>query len=343
MPRLYLRRPDAPVYREVLSHAFHAAWEQPRYWLLAFFSALLLTAGSYDVVLKAFTNVRDLSIYIKLGGIPDATPLKLAFSTALSGFDNLMRVAVSLQVVIAVAAILIALAALSCICQGGLVFALGALKRGGRPTLAEALRVGGGAFWPVAALNALVLTTLWILRFLAAFPLFLALEQPTASNWFLYLLSFLVFIAISFVISIVQIFALNAMILQGASVQEAIVRGYAVFKKHWMVAIETAVLLFFIALGLGILCLGLFFVFALPMFAMVIAAGVLQSRILLTAAMGLSFAGFFVGLFAVAAFVTQFQYATWTFLYRKLGEGGVLPKLHRLARAIAGTYGVPQR
>ena len=343
MPRLSLRRHDAPVYREVLSHAFHTAWEQPRFWLLAFFSALLLTAGTYDVILRAFISVRDLSIYIQLGGIPDTTPLRLAFSSALSGFDNLVRVTVGIQAVIAVAVILVALAALSCICQGGLVFALGALKRGGRPTLGEAIRVGGGAFWPVAALNALVITTLWILRFLAAFPLFLAIERTTPGNWFLYLLSFLVFIAISFVISIVQIFALNAMILQGAPVHEAIVRGYAMFKKHWIVAVETALLLFVIAIGIALLCMGLFFVLILPLFAMVIAAGVLQSRLLLMGAMGISLAAFFVGLFVVAAFVTQFQYATWTFLYRKLGEGGVLPKLHRFARAIAGNYKVPAR
>jgi hypothetical protein len=193
------------------------------------------------------------------------------------------------------------------------------------------------------ALNALALSTLWILRFLTAFPLFLAVDQSSQAMWLLYLVSFMVFMMFTFAVSIVQIFALNAMVLQGASVSDALIRGYVLFKKHWVVTVETAVLLFLIAVGISILFIGLFMIATIPFIAIIIAASALKSATLLYGTIGVGLALLLVGLFVVSSFATQFQYATWTYLYRRLGEGGVLPKLHRWYRALSGSYIVPQR
>jgi hypothetical protein len=43
----------------------------------------------------------------------------------------------------------------------------------------------------------------------------------------------------------------------------------------------------------------------------------------------------------VFGFVIQLHYTSWTLMYRKLGEGGVLPKLHRLARSFIHRTSVP--
>lgn len=339
MPRFTLQRPQGPVYRDVLALAFRTAWHERRFWPLAFFASLLLTSGAYDVILRAAEQVSDYGLAFG----PDASrveTVRAAFAVAIGPGSDLVGILSGLQAVIVVAIIFVALAALSCVCQAGLVYAIGASRRGLKTSVPDAFRVGGGAFWPVVALNALALSTIWILRFLAAFPLFLALDRSSSSIWLLYVVSFLVFIAISFIVSIVQIFALNALVLQGAPVGDAIVRGYMLFKKNWVVTVETALLLLVIAIGIGTLFLGVYLILLVPMFAAVVSAALLQSEILLYGAMGLGLALFFIGIFVVTSFLTQFQYATWTFLYRKLGEGGVLPKLHRWARAIAGTYGV---
>ncbi|MFZ2804308.1 MAG: hypothetical protein WA001_03720 [Patescibacteria group bacterium] len=332
---------NAPVYRDVVSRAFRTAWNERRFWPLAFCAALLLSGGMYDVIWRATQNITSQGVILTAGGSRVAM-IGAAFGSALRGKADLLNVANTFEIVLTMAILLLALAAFSCIAQGGLVYALGATQRGSKPTLQEAIHVGAGAFWPIVALNALVITSLWVIRFLISFALHLALASTTGANWLFYLVSYIVFIGVVFSISMVELFALNAMVLQGAPVADAIVRGYVTFKKHWMVAVETTALLFVVALGIWAVFLCLYFILMVPLFAAVIAASVLQSQGLLQATMGIGIAVFILGIFAATAFTTQFQYATWTYLYRRVGEGGVLPKLHRWARALSGHYTVPQ-
>lgn len=327
-----------PVYRDVLKHAFINAWHERRYWPLAFFASILLTASSYDILLKSFDGIALQSARIAEGtGLPTAAQALRAFADNAS---SVMNAAFALQVVMVLAIVIMSVAALSCITQGGLVYALGAVKRGRKPTLREALGVGGGAFWPVAALNAVSLSAIWVLRFFVALPLYLALQQPNQINWTLYLVSFIVFVPLAFMVSIVQIFALNAMILQGAPAADAVLRGYLLFKKHWVVVVETAAILFAITVGLGIVFSGLVFVLLVPLVATILTAAVLGSQALYVTALGVALGLLLLGLFAASAFATQLYYASWTYLYRKLGEGGVIPKIHRWLRTLTGSFSV---
>ncbi len=328
------------VYRKVLADALKLAWRERRFWPLAFFASALLTMGSYDVILASVdaVSVRTSAFF---GGTAGAF-LGSSLQGIFGGAGGLLGVLTGFQVLALSSVILLALGALSCVCQGGLVFALGSWHRGDHPTVREALRVGAAALWPVIALNALSLMTLWILRFLAAFALALVLGIGSTASWYIYQLSYILFLGLSFVVAIVQIFALNALILQGAPIGEAIVRGYELFKKHWLITLETALLLFvsvsLLTVAFGFLAAVLF----VPFTVSVVASAVLGSNGLFHVLMGGGFALLMLGAFSIAAFVTQVQYATWTLLYRRLGEGGVVPKLHRLYRNLTGTYKVPQ-
>lgn len=335
---LHLRRQHRPVYREILAHAFRAAWREKRYWPLAIFASLLLSAGSYDVLLNAVDAIGSQATRFGASAVSS-----LNLQSAMAGTNSVFVWMAGLQASIAVALVFLAFVILSIISQGGLVYALGAVKRGKRPTLGEAFRVGGGAFWPVAALNAVILSTLWILRFLIAFPLYLAIEQTTPGTWFLYFLSFLVFMALSFVVTLIHIFALNAMILQGAPVAVAIVRGYETFKRHWVVSVETALLLFIVAVATTSTAIVAFFFCSVPLIAALIAATASGSMAIFATVLGVGLALLLLALLSVASFLTQLQYATWTFLYRRIGEGGTLPKIHRWVRNLFGVTAVPQR
>lgn len=338
MPRVFFNRSHGPVYRQVLSEAFRSAWTHKQYWPLAFFASMLLSAGAYDVVFRAVKSIGDQTATLIEGPRLSMIGPAMASAWAQVPVADLLT---GLQAVLTIAILLVAFAAMSCISQGGLVFAIGTGKDE-KPTVKTALGVGGRAFWPVAALNALSLALLWILRFLIAFPLYLLLSQDSTIARILYILSFLVFVAISFFIAVIHIFALNAMILQGASLSEAILRGYKLCKKNWIVTIETAAILCVVALGIGALWIGLYLIAMIPLFAAVISAAVVQSPGLLYGTMGVALGLFAIAMFSATAFVTHLQYATWTILYRRLGEGGVLPKIHRLARTIFHLTGVPR-
>jgi hypothetical protein len=335
------RAATRPVYREVFSQAFKTAWTGWRYWPLAFLASLLLSAGSYDVLLRAVDSISAKSV--SFGKNSEAIMSILSsIQTTWNGRIDILSILSGLQILIGIMVVILGALMLSCVAQAGLVYVIGAMKREDRPTLSEAIRVGGKAFWPVVALNALILTTLWILRFLAAFPLYLALEGQTKGYWILYFISFLVFMWLSFMVSVIHIFALNALVLQGTPVAEGIIRGYALFKKHWVVIVETAVLLFLTALAVGAGAVIVSLIAFLPFFAALIAAEAANLSFAFYVVMAVGLAVYALGVAVLSAFLTQLQYGAWTYLYRRIGEGGVVPKLHRWFRAVFGITSIPQ-
>ncbi|MBP9864238.1 hypothetical protein KBC54_02195, partial [Patescibacteria group bacterium] len=42
----------APLYRTVIQDALRTAWVHKQFWPLAFFAAILMTGGTYDVMLR---------------------------------------------------------------------------------------------------------------------------------------------------------------------------------------------------------------------------------------------------------------------------------------------------
>lgn len=334
MPLSSSRLAPRPVYREVIRQALQTAWQGWRYWPLALFASLLLTAGTYDSLPRSLDIISQQNqMFANSVTMQD---VQNAIHSALQHNDTLSML-VGLQVLITFLLIVSAFVIFSCVSQAGLIYSIGAMKRGDRPSVGEAVRVGGGVFWPVAGLNALSILCQWILRFLIAIPLWLALSSPSIGSRLLYLAAFLLFTWLSFIVTIIQIFTLNAIILQGSTLRDGIERAYTLFKRHWIVAIETAAILFLVALVIGAAAVTLFFVALIPIFAAMIAAAISHSVGLYYGVIGCAVALLFCGVLALTSFLTQLQYATWTHLYRRLGEGGVIPKIHRWIHSVIGT------
>ena len=332
------RSQEMPIYREVLRDALQAAWQHKHFWPLAFVASMLFSAGGYDVFLHAanFSSMQSFAIAANQSRFSN---LGMGIVNAWTQSGNTLGVLFGIQVVLFVALLMIVVMAFACVCQGALVFALGVAKRGEEPKIALALKVGASAFWPVAALNAMSISVIWILRFFAVLPMALLLtSNPTREAWILDLVSFIVFFGLQFVIMIVQGFALNAIVLQGTAPAEAIRRAYDLFKRHWVVAVETTAILAVIAALIVITFFGLVFVLGIPLVIAIIASALVNSASLYYGAVAV----FTVALVFLAvcslSFLVQMQYATWTYLYRRLGEGGAVPKLHRIYRLLTGSY-----
>lgn len=330
-----------PVYREILKHAVHTAWYDRRYWILSLLAGILVTAGSYDVLWKAFTAISSQGQFMFDGR--NTTFFQTLEDMGASTFDTVLSVVGGIEVLMLLAAVMLVGFVVSCAAQGGLVFALGARRQGHEPTLGEAFKVGGSAFWPVAVLNLMAFALIWILRFMASFPLYLALNYTTATTYLVFLLSFAVFLPLSFLISIVQIFTLSGVILQGATLGDGVRRGYLMFKKHWVVVVETAVIQTVLSLAVWLVLVLFIIALMIPAFMMIMTAAVIQSGALFSGAMLVGSILMVCAMIAAAAFTIQLQYATWTYMYRRLGEGGVVPKIHRIVRNLTGIFTVPQR
>jgi len=206
----------------------------------------------------------------------------------------------------------------------------------------KALGIGARAFWPIATLNVMTLLAFAAIRFVVAAFMDYALTADTLAAGLLFVLAFVLFVGLAFIITIMQIFALNAMILQGASVADAILRGYVQFKRHWIVSVETALILAVVAIALNAVLTYLVFLAGMPFLLAMVTAAVIQSPVLYFGAMVLALLVMLAVFATATAMLSQLQYATWTFLYRKIGEGGVVPKIHRMVRTLFGHYSVPQ-
>lgn len=319
-----------PVYREILKHALRAAWHDRRYWILSFFASFLLTAGVYDYVLNTLTRMARYQSFTW----PTASDL---FSGFWVNAGSITGIFATLQTVALGAVLVIAVLGFSCIAQGALVYVLGAKKFNHAPELRKALYIGTQTFWPIAALSILA-NGLFLLMGAAFFAVaFWSNSLPSLFYPVLVVLG-LIETLLAFAIGILQIFAVNAVVLQGAKLTDALSRAYDILKRNWLVTIETALLLLVLALTLELVFMWFAFFISFIFRIVAFSAWSFNSQSLY---LGAAFVWLIVlggARFALTAFKTQLQFATWTLLYRRLGEGGVLPKLHRVLRAAFSSY-----
>jgi hypothetical protein len=329
---------DRPVYREVIPQALKTAWRNPLLWIFGIFAAVLNTGGSLDAVWKFFNTIQSQGNEMFIG---DAA-VKIWNVGTYGGFHALPFFQ-ALLALLALCITLLAVAAFACVSQGVLIQSIGGTwKNGAKGKLKAAMLISGRALFPIAILNLLIIVSIWLARFLASLPLAIALGKTSVLLTSIYIVSFIVFFVLAVGLSIMQIYALNAMILQGASLAEAFKRAWLVLKEHWLVTIETALLQALVIIVLTILVLIAGIVLCFPPAMLYILAIFRNNFTLFQISSGL-----FVGLTLLllvffTGFTVTFQYALWTLMFRKFGEGGVVPKLHRIFRLVTHQSHVPQ-
>lgn len=326
-----------PIYRPILRDAFRLSWQEKRLWVIALFAGILLSGSVYDVIWRGLNALAPQASILSA-----VVPFWQKAVDTWSGFTAAELVIGSLNALLLTAFFLLIVFALfssSVIAQSTLVYSIGTQRRGKLPALKDALTVGARALWPVFVLNIVALTILWATRALIAIIISLVVTNFSPVGFLLYIFGFIVFVTIGAMTVIIQLFALNAMILQGATLAQGIERGYEVLKKHWVTAVETAAILLLISIGAYLLTIAVSLLLAIPYGMLLIASVLAQSGALFVAVTAAFIFLFIILVLGVFAFTVQLHYTTWTLMYRRLGEGGILPKLHRIARRfIHGTH-----
>ena len=140
-----------PVYRDVLKHALLSAWRDRRYWPLAFLASVLLVGSSYDIMLRSVDSIGAKSVAFGTAHLPD---LSVPLNAIARDPFNIFNAAFALQVLLAIAVIVLGFLALACIAQAGLVFAPtrsgSAARHSGRSprsTRSPLRPSGSSAFW----------------------------------------------------------------------------------------------------------------------------------------------------------------------------------------------------
>lgn len=306
------------LYRHILKEAWRLTWHNKLLWVLGFFSVFWGGVGAYGVFNRALEKVG-----------PALPPLSEPQGLLRPPFEALSTgwFATLLFVALVVAAIFFAFIILITAARGGLIFAVERRFQGKAWHLREALRRGTEAFWPLLAIGILIRLDL-ILYALAVEPLTSAPATP--ARVILYVLAFIIVTLISMTLSFLGIYAAAQVMLQGASLWRAIKESLQLFIRHWLVSFELALIMYMLALLVGIAVLAVLFAVAVPFALLAFILSFLQ----VPGGMWLAIvpaAAVYIALLILAGsvFVT-YQYTLWTLLYLRLREHGAVAKVVRI-------------
>lgn len=308
---------EGTLYRHILKDALHITWKYKLLWALGFLAAFWGNVGAYHSVNSALEYVGpSLSARIPAESL-SSIPLEL-FTTG------------SLVLIVFLIFILLALAVLFTVivisARGGLIYTIVENKQGQRPGLTKSLHKGVSVFWPLLGIGILARLDLplyfWLFNSLAA--------SDTSAGVVLFILAFVAVTIISLVLSLLGVYASALVILEQVSFTQAIREAIQLFREHWLVSLEMALILYLVSIVVGLGVLISLFILAVPFLLLGLIAALTGSSVVLWIVLIpaiLVYIAFLV--LAGSAFVT-FQYSAWILLYLRLYGQGAVAKVVRV-------------
>jgi hypothetical protein len=318
---------DKPVFREVIPHALRFAWTHPTHWLLGIFAAVLFSGGALDIFWKFWNAIQKQGNEIFIGNSIDRLWFAAQASSASIPWFGYIK---GLLAILFLFVVIIAVVAFSCICQGALVNAIGNYKQKKGKSLMAALTIGSKAIVPIAILNFMLLAFIWIARFAVSFPLAIALGKNSPLFSAVYIVSFIVFATLTLGLGVLQIYALNSLILKKTTLAKALEHGWELIKKHWLITIETIIVQSLVILLLAAVAGIASVILTFPATILFVFSIFNGSTLMFQLSLGVFFAVTILFAFLTTGFAVAFQYATWTMMFHKYDSEHVMPKLHRL-------------
>lgn len=322
-----------PIYREVLGKAWELTWRHKRLWLFGFFATFLQTSGVVEIVFRAMNRIPQEGwnlVTFSQNAYPGA-----AFVTALSIFRDgggQLTPMGGLIILGFVAAIIVFLWFVSS-SAGSLIWSV---HQAGRkaPSIEKSFMEGRKSGWRIAGLIVLSKLVLAALFLLISLPLLLVFQSTTTSHVLLYMILFLIFFPIVLVVSFMTIYALCAVALDKKHFFPAIEESWYLFRQHWLVSLETAVILFLVGIVGAAVMIITSYIISIPFFLLMTVSVLAGSKILFTSVVITALILVAMIVIVVGSMVTTFQLITWSLLYKRLQRAEAIPKLVRFLRRI---------
>ncbi len=314
------KKPSGTFYRHILADAWRTVRANKALWLLGFFVSFLGNGGVYELLVQGTGRLglrEDFGRFTSLGLLP-------GWGKLTTSLENLHAGNIIIVLLVALTAIALTLVAFWVVisAQGGIIVGARDGERGRKTGFGSLFAAGNEVFVPLLAVN--ILSRAAVAAFFYLLLALTVLYLADANIWIFlaYLSGFIFLIPITLIIGFVTIYAACYITLQRLSFVAAVESAIALFRKYWLISVETAALLFAVnllaALGIGLVT-GAAGIALIPF---LIGASLLKSGILLSfVAAFAAFAGV-IFLAFVGAFLAAFQYAVWVSLFTKLHVRG---------------------
>lgn len=320
-------------YRTILKQALGLSWKNKYLWILGLFASLTIAGGSieYQFITQSFNQGILNTSY---QGLADLLGIAAVFEALYIGIvdlfsQNIIVILNSLSIILLTLTLLFVAIWLAISSQAGLVDMAKKLinpkKKVIDLSLRSAITIGHQHFWPVLGLNILIRLLISAALFVVSLPLLFMMVSNSYVLIGVYTALFVIFVPLAVSLSLMVKYAISYKVLEGESTINSLEKGYSLFKKNWLISLETALILFFVTLFSSFLLLIAMTIILLPIFI----TGLILSINWLT------YLALFIAIFVIimfGSFMTTFQITSWTSLYLHLRENKALAKLERLFR-----------
>jgi len=320
-----------PIYRQIIQDAWHLAWRNKTLWLFGFFAGMLINGGAYDLGVKMFSRVTNMSYAWRMISQGIAEPelfidiSRFGWAPNISGISGIW----TLVILVVSLAVVLFFIWLSITCQGALIAGVHNIIKKKRDPERKGFSQGLVKFWPLFGINILLQISILLLVVFTTFPLALLLSQSIMINALLYLLSFLIFLPLAIIIYFIALLAACYIVLRDKKMWPAIALAWDLFKRNWLICLELGLLLFVITFMVGLMIVLIFLILSVPVVLLFLASAALGSSTALLVIAILAFIIFAVITILGVSFVVSFQYTSWVLLFERLMTRGGISRIVR--------------
>ncbi len=329
------------LYRPILKKAWDISKRYKSLWFFGLFATIISSGGEYEIISRGIYDPTNSGGWLTIIGDSLKTITDSAMSVGGNVWLNIWQSILKypIQSLIALLIFIIALAIglffvwISITSQIGIIKNISLIMKNKKPSINEGIDFGVKKFWPVIGSDIILKVILFILFLLLGQEMILTNGGNIALT-ILYYLSFIVFIFAVLIISFIIKYQIFYVLLNNGKFFPSFKSAYQLFIKNWLISLEMALALFLVYIVSGfisLLCstilsaipiviLPLYFTFlpVLVSYLIAIVCFILMAVIILF----------------IAAFVTTFQWVSWTALFVRINSGEEISKIERTAQQL---------
>ncbi len=318
-------------YRSLFKQGWSITWRYKYLWFFGLFASIVASSGAWEY--QVFSQSVNYGLiegsYVRLSGVLETWELAKGFFLGLANLlsYDILTILNVLSIITITLTLIVSFVWLSVTSQAALVIEAKKLLSSKKKSLPVSWRDGFSEghvyFWRLLGLNILIKFLITIAFFIVALPLLFMALKDTGAMTAAYTILFVIFIPISVSLSLIIKYAIAYVVLNKKPTATSLELGTRLFRRNWLVSLETAILLFIINFAAS---LAFVLVLAIPLMPLLFFALALDIVWLAYLLIFLTF----TAIILFGSIITTFQTTSWTNLFLQLTDKGGQAKLERL-------------
>lgn len=327
------------LYRPVLKQAWKTVSKFKSLWFFGLFALLVSAGGEYEIIVRGIYNPQSdgiINSFLMSFQQGWQEGLALTQGNLWGNLWNLLvtdygQLALTLFALLLIIVLTLVVIFLVVVCEIALIKGASLAGKNKKMSIREGINFSHHNFWPVFGVVAILKAVIFAIFSLLSLELWLLSGLGSWGN-LLYILSFILFVAIVLIVSFVLKYQRFYLILRKEKFGQSLRSAWQLFIKNWLISIEMALIM----LGVYLVATFLWFfivlilagipIIIIPFYLAVLPALFKVLISVLAAVLALA------SVFLITAIMTAFQWSGWVALFERLDTGEKASKLERFTQ-----------